>query len=584
MIVLLLFAFLSGLVTLLAPCIWPLLPIILSSSATGGSRKPLGVTLGIMVSFGFFTLTLTYLVRLFHFDPDILRLGAVAIIIVLGLSLIIPKLSAQLELLVSKLSSKFGGASGVKREGFGGGFLTGLALGVVWTPCAGPILATITALSVTASVNWQLVLIVAVYVTGVGIPLFVFAKLGNHFFSKARALNRYTGRIQQIFGIIMIVTALAILTNVDKQLQAGLLDRIPAYGTFLIKLESNPQVTSALNGLKGGTNPTSMVGKPVGPRNDALSAPLAPEFSGGTMWLNTDKPLTLSDLKGKVVLVDFWTYTCINCIRTLPFVTGWDQKYRDQGLVVIGVHSPEFEFEKKTTNVEDAIKRFKIKYPVVQDNDFAIWRSYNNHYWPAKYLIDSQGRIRYSHFGEGAYEETERIIQELLREAGRKVDDEVVSVTNEAPRTPSTPETYLGSNRMQYYYPSGQLSVGKKNLTPSLALPVNTFSLGGAWTVNEEESIGGKGSTLIQHFVGKKVFLVMRKVDTTDASPAVTVRVLLDGVVITPEAAGSDVVDGRVTVTEDRLYTLVELASPGPHSLTLEFETGGIAVFAFTFG
>ncbi|MBP9719209.1 MAG: redoxin domain-containing protein, partial [Candidatus Levybacteria bacterium] len=342
MTILLFFAFVSGLITIFAPCIWPLLPIILSSTATGGHKKPLGITLGIMISFALFTLTISYIVRIIPFDPNALRLFAVVVIGFLGITLVVPKLSQLLEGYVSRLSGMFGGANDPSRTGFWGGLITGLALGLVWTPCAGPILATIATLAATTAVNAQVVLVTVVYVIGVGIPLFLFATLGRVLFTKSRVVSQYTGRIQQVFGVIMILTALAIYTNYDKTLQAKLLDAFPSYSNFVVGLESNDAVKNELDKLKGQ--------KGEGAKNDAVfelfpstdeekifnTNAKAPEFTGITKWLNPEKTHTLESLKGKVVLVDFWTYTCINCIRTLPFVTSWYDKYKDDGLVVIG--------------------------------------------------------------------------------------------------------------------------------------------------------------------------------------------------------------------------------------------------------
>ncbi len=432
MIVLLGFAFVSGLVTILAPCIWPLLPIILSSSIAGsGHKRPLGITLGIMASFMIFTLTISYLVSIFHLDPNYLRLGAVVIITFLGLTMIIPFLTKIFELGVSRLSSIVSPNQTTQSNGFWGGFITGLSLGIVWSPCAGPILASIATLAATGEVSFQLVLVTFAYVLGVGIPLFIFAYGGQRFITKSRALSPYTGRIQQVFGVVMILTALAIFTNYDKVIQVKLLDAFPQFGTALNGFESNPLVTSQLNQLKGQTNTTpSKSSGELFNENKPV-----PEFTGITNWLNPETPVTMADLKGKVVLVDFWTYTCINCIRTLPHLTSWYDKYKDQGFVVIGIHSPEFAFEKETKNVENAIKQYNIHYPVAQDNDFKTWKAYSNQYWPAEYLIDSKGVIRRTHFGEGKYDEMEEAIRALLKESGKSVSGNVSKMADETPQS-----------------------------------------------------------------------------------------------------------------------------------------------------
>lgn len=573
MLILLFFAFVSGLVTILAPCIWPLLPIVLSSTATGGRRKPLGVTLGIMASFTFFTLTLSYIVSVFHFNPNILRLLAVAVIGFLGLTLLLPPLSSRLEGFVSRLSGSLGPAR--SRSGFSGGFITGFSLGLVWSPCAGPILATIATLAATRSVSIQLVLVTVVYVLGVGIPLFLFASFGSYLFSRTRSVSRFTGRIQQVFGIIMILTALAIFTNYDKIIQVRLLDAIPSYSSFLYKLEGNGEVQKQLDALKGTKE--DMLKQMPGDSGLENDGP-APEFTGITRWLNTEKPLTLGDLRGTVVLVDFWTYTCINCIRTLPHVTAWYEKYKSKGFVVIGVHTPEFEFEKDTKNVQDAIKQYRINYPVAQDNTYATWQAYNNHYWPAEYLIDARGNVRRTHFGEGEYEETEAAIQALLKEAGQDVSESVSRIEDQTPRTRLTPETYLGLARMERFV--GAATQGTKTYSYESPVPTHEFGLSGTWDLDQEMARPHAGAGLEFHVYAGKVFLVI-----TPQDPAAKIRVLLDGKPASADRQGSDVIGGYVKLDQPRLYNLIDLhGETEDHVLKLQFDTGGISLFAFTFG
>lgn len=579
MILLLGFAFLSGLVTILAPCIWPLLPIVLSSSAAGKNHiRPLGITLGIMLSFTIFTLAISFLVRIFHLDPNIVRLFAVIVLVLMGLSMIIPALSQIIELGVSRLSGKFGKPGQTQKTDFQGGFIAGLSLGVVWSPCAGPILASIAALAVTGQVTINVVFVTLAYVTGVGIPLFAFAYGGQRIMQKTRFISAYTGRIQQVFGIIMLLTALAIYTNYDKVIQLKLLNVIPGYTQLLTGFEKSNIVRQQLDALKGKTS------LPTSDTNGLFNANIpAPEFVGITRWLNTEKPLTMKELRGKVVLVDFWTYTCINCIRSLPHVTGWYEKYKDQGFVVIGVHTPEFEFEKDSKNVLNAIKQYNIHYPVPQDNDYGTWNAYNNQYWPAEYLIDAKGIIRRTHFGEGEYDQTEMAIQALLKEAGKQVSTSLENMPDQTPRTRTSREAYLGSQRMQYYYPNGSVGNGKQTFTLSNNLPDNNFSFGGEWNITDERAQAVKNPVLQFNFTASKVFLVLRPGSAPNGQGKV--KVFLDGKLVTTSNAGEDVKDGIVTIDTDRLYTLIDLkGKTETHILRLEFQTPGLEAFAFTFG
>ncbi len=587
--VLLIFAFVSGLVTIAAPCIWPLLPIVLSSSALGGHRRPLGLTLGLLLSFGLITLSISYLVKLFGFDANLLRLIAVIILLFLGLTLVVPPLTRIVEGFVSRLAGRFGSAN--TGTGFWPGFLTGLALGVVWAPCAGPILATIATLSATRAVGFDVILVTFVYLIGVGIPLFIFSYAGQKFIQRSRVFNQYTGWVQKIFGVIIILTAIAIFTNIDKQISANLLGYFPSYSNFVNAIEGN--VSGQLAELKGGKNiPTA--------DNVANSSLFnanypAPEFVGITKWLNLandQASLSIKSLRGKVILVDVWTYTCINCIRTLPHVTSWYDKYNKDGFVVIGLHTPEFEFEKNTENVAAAIKQYNIHYPVAQDNDYATWNAFNNQYWPAEYLIDKDGNVRRTHFGEGEYDEMEDAIRTLLKQAGKKVSGSLSNMPDTTPQGQASPETYLGSKRMQYYYPSGTISFGAyTNLRVSLNIPVNSFTLGGSWAIYEEYAEVGMGAALEYNFSADKVYLVMappKKVSAsgkkTSEDDSGTVRVFIDGELVDGSNAGIDVEDGVVTIDRDRLYNLVDLhGRRGQHLLRLEFSPG-IQVFAFNFG
>ena len=585
MTILILFAFLSGVVTIFAPCIWPILPIVLSAGATGGERKPLGIVTGLAVSFMLATLALAFVVQNIPFDPEVLRLFAVFVIALLGLTLIVPALGARLEGVVSRLASFGGRFTSHAGTGFWGGFLTGFALGLVWSPCAGPILATIATLAATQAVSFQVVLITLAFVIGVALPLFILAVVGKNVLTKTRMLAPYTQRIQQVFGLIMILAAGAIYTGYDKTLQTKLLDTFPSYESFLNGIEKNDTIKQKLDELKGADESSSLLKKEQ-PKSDMKSDlsvyGQAPEFAGIEQWLNTDGALTLNGLRGKVVLVDFWTYSCINCIRTLPYVTGWYEKYKDQGFVVIGVHTPEFEFEKKTTNVADALERYGINYPVAQDNRYSTWKAYNNRYWPAHYLIDAEGRIREYHFGEGNYRETEQAIQSLLREAGKQASsDTLTSIATDTPGRRQTPETYLGSARMERFLSPERVTGEEQIFTIPAALKRHTFAYDGAWKVESERAIAGNGASLSLRFEGKKVFLVMAP---PEGAVSGGVKVFLDQNPITQELSGKDVVDGKVSVGSERLYELFDgQGTTGEHTLRLEFETPGVAVYAFTF-
>lgn len=551
MIVLILFAFLGGMVTILSPCILPILPIVLSGSVTGGKKRPMGVVTGFIVSFAFFTLFLSAIVRATGLSADALRLVAVIVIAFFGISLLIPNIQIIIEKVFSKLTTGFrlGGRNDTGKNGYFSGVLVGISLGIIWTPCVGPILASIITLAATRSVGFSAVIITLAYATGTAIPLLAITAGGRNLLTRHPWLLANTARIQRGFGILMLLTAMAIYNSWDRQFQTYILDKFPSYGTGLTKLEDNAIVQNQLQTLKKG-------GSMFNP--SASDFGNAPDFVTGGKWFNPPAggPPTMKELRGKVVLVDFWTYTCINCIRTLPYIKAWHEKYKDKGLVIVGVHTPEFEFEKNPDNVAKALKDFGIVYPVMQDNDYATWQAYANHYWPAKYMVDKDGKIRYTHFGEGDYDETEKKIQELLAETGATVDDPISNPTYQV--ATRTPETYLGKARGDY----------------------SRISTTGTFTGSQEYTNPSQGATLTYRFDAMAVFLVMRP--KTPGAVA-KVKITLDGNEV-GEYAGDDATNGVVTIDGDRLYKLIKLPTAEAHILKLEFLDDNAELYAFTFG
>ena len=572
-------AFISGLLTILAPCIWPLLPIVLADvTQTKSKKRPLGITLGVAISFTILTLSVSGLESSLGLNPNVLRKMAVIVLVVLGITMVIPKASQFLETRISRLSGRFGQVGRNSRTDFRGGLITGLALGIVWAPCSGPILASIATLAATNKVSAQVVLVTLFYVAGVSIPLFGFAVGGQRLLVNSRRLSKYTGKIQIASGVVLILTAVAIQTNYDKTLEAKLLNAIPSYSSALTKIESGSGVTKALNSLKGKSNGV------LGSRNTSglfnTNTPAA-DFSAGTKWLNPSSPITLSGLKGKVVLVDFWTYTCINCIRTLPHVTAWYNKYQPYGLRVIGVHSPEFAFEKDTNNVLAAIKRFNIKYPVVQDNKLDIWNAYNNQYWPAEYLIDAKGNIRRVDFGEGQYDQMEKAIQALLIDAGAKIPSSLTGVKDVTPKIQNTPETYFGSARNEYGYPQPINVNGTFAFKTPDPVPVNQFAFAGTWQIADEYAQATAGATITESFAATHVYFILKpsKVGAQDQ-----VLVSLNGKPLTGPYAGADVKAGELMVDSDRLYEVYNSGQPSRGTLTFTFKNSGTQAYTFTFG
>jgi thiol-disulfide isomerase/thioredoxin len=448
-------------------------------------------------------------------------------------------------------------------SGFLGGVVIGMSLGLLWTPCVGPILASVISLALSGTIHSQTLFITLAYAIGTAIPMLAIMLIGATALKRTHLLVKHAGLIQKAFGVIMVFTAIGIQFNVDRKFQTYILRTFPNYSTNLTKFEDNQAVEEELNKIRKE--------KELNMNN----IPKAPELILGGAWLNT-QPLKLKELENKVILIDFWTYSCINCQRTFPYLKSWWDKYEKEGLVIIGVHSPEFEFEKDKENVEKALKDFGIEYPIMQDNEFATWTAYRNRYWPAKYLIDKDGVIRYTHFGEGDYDETEQAIQQLLEELTNKEINAKIENT-EYEIYAKTPELYLGYLRINALRSPEQIHTNTFiNYSKPTTLPLNTFAYEGEWEITPEYSTPIKGSKLYLKFDAKQVFLVARSTKGTGK-----IKVYLDNEM---EKGGKDVIDGEMEVSTDRLYRVIQLPSPGTHNLRLEFVNDGIQIFAFTFG
>jgi cytochrome c biogenesis protein CcdA/thiol-disulfide isomerase/thioredoxin len=544
----LLFAFAAGVVTVLAPCILPVLPIVLSGGAVQGRRRPWGIILGVVLSFSVFTLALSWAVQQLGLSPNFSRNFGITVLAALGLLFLIPDAMTRFESWMSARFSRSGQPT--QRHGFGGGFLLGLSLGAVWTPCAGPVLAGVVAAAQTQQIDGRLVGITVAYAIGAALPMGLIAALGQRIVARVRWLSQRLNRVQQIFGLVLILVSLLMASNVDRRIQAWIIERTPNWLPQLQQFEEGINMAEASNDKK---SPAS-------------------ELAGITGWINHE-PITIAALRGKVVLVKFWTYTCINCIRTLPYVQSWYDKYHDQGFEIVAVHTPEFEFEKVPANVEKAVKDFSITYPVALDPDYKTWQAYENRYWPAKYLLDAQGNIRYVHFGEGEYDETELVIQQLLREAGQTVTEDLVAAPGTPFRTGQTPETYFGLARAQRFGSAEPLIPGQGTYSANQDLQADSWALEGGWTVNEESVLAEAGSALTMQVQSKDVYVVLNASGDADWP----VHVVADGVGILQATVSGQAGD-------QALYRVASFPEFGEHRIRLEFPQGGVRVYAATFG
>jgi len=580
MVLLILFGFFAGAATALSSCVLPVLPVALSAGTTGGRRRPLGVVVGLAVSFTFATVALVYVISALGLPNDLLRKLAIAVLLGFGVVLMVQPLAARLEAWLSGLTGRFGAPRNAG-DGFWSGTALGASLGILYTPCAGPILAGV--ITVSASQDFSAGRLAVALSYGIGsAAVLYFLMLGGR--RLLAPLTRRGSALQIAMGAVMVIVALAMSRDYDVRFQNTIASDLPS---FLVNpseaLEETAAARDALADLRGGGHGIGARAAAVAESGAAADLPVlgeAREFVGNERWFNTPggRPLTLAQLRGRVVLVDFWTYSCINCIRTFPYLKAWDERYRKDGLTIAGVHTPEFAFEKEAGNVERAIAENGIRYPVAQDNEFATWEAYGNQYWPAEYFIDADGKVRYVHFGEGEYEEKERVIRELLAEAGHRVGSRMAGGRGiSASAAVTTPETYLGAARAERFT-NAALAPGSHDFSAPPELPLDEFALRGPWRISLESATAAAGARLDLHFGARRVYLVL-------GSPGRQrhVRVLLDGRPIAAAAAGSDVENGVLSVSTQRLYSLVDLPRAGEHVLRLIPEAG-VSGYAFTFG
>ncbi len=581
----------AGLVTGLSPCVLPVLPGILAVSSltptpvrTGGvdvpspsaelagapglpatptpvdRRRPYLIIAGLLTSFTLLTLLGTVLVAALGIAEGILRGVGVLALIAVGIGLLIPAVGHRFEALFYRIPQR-GPARG------GSAYLFGMTFGVAFVPCAGPVLAAITVLAATQGISMGLLVLTLSFAAGLAVPLLLVAQLGA---GMGRRLSHRMPMIRKVSGAVLLATGLALALGVADVAQRA----VPGYVAAVQRsVEDSDAARAALDSLDGTDAATATEGaKSFDDCADDPSALAdcgpAPEFTGIVDWLNTpgDAPLTLAGLQtqGQVVLVDFWTYSCINCQRTLPYLTAWDAAYRDAGLTIVGVHSPEFAFEREVDNVAQRAADFGVQYPIAIDNDFATWRAYAQRYWPAHYLIDRSGVVRQVHYGEGAYAETEALIRELLTEDGPAPAAASAPATA-APNAARTPETYLGYDRARGYSHevTRDTATAYTNAPPTGANGQDQVTLAGTWTVRDERIDAGPDASLTLDYSAGKVFLVLGGQGIATVTEAGTTREIP--------------VSGAPTLYELRS------GDPGRSQLNVALEEG-MSAYAFTFG
>jgi cytochrome c biogenesis protein CcdA/thiol-disulfide isomerase/thioredoxin len=572
-----LLAFVGGVLTILSPCILPVLPFVFARADQPFRRSGLPLLTGMALTFSVVAVAAAFgghgVVRLNQGG----RYVAMFVFLVLGVSLLFPSFAEALTRPLVRAGGRLQGGPSTESS-IAKSFVLGISTGLLWAPCAGPILGLILTGAAIQGPSARSSFLLLSFALGAAVSLAVALFAGNKVFSTLKRSLSFEIWIRRGLGVAVILGVAAIALGWDTNLLTKF--------SFVNTSRAEAHLINALGPKKPAVLPV----------NAAESRPILadegpmPDLTGAVAWLNS-APLTRDSLRGKVVLIDFWTYSCINCLRALPYVEGWAAKYKDAGLVVIGVHTPEFAFEKERANVEKAVRDLKISYPVAIDSDYKIWQAFNNEYWPAHYFIDGKGRIRYHHFGEGQYDESERVIQQLLKENGAtSLAEGVLSVSgNGAEAAPDkvnsrSPETYIGYHRAEHFAsaePIAQDSRKVYTLRPRLSL--NQWGLAGTWKVSAESAVlqttPGK---IVFRFHARDLHLVLGP--TTDGKP-VRFIVKLDGTA-PGEDHGSDTdASGAGTVQDHRLYQLIrQKGQVEDRTFEIEFLDPGVQAFAFTFG
>jgi cytochrome c biogenesis protein CcdA/thiol-disulfide isomerase/thioredoxin len=563
-----LLAYLGGILTILSPCILPVLPFVFARADRPFLRNGLPLLAGMAITFALVA-TLAAVGGGWAVAANSAgRWLAIVLLAAFALLLIFPRLAERAMRPLVGLGERLSAQGGEDR--IGGSLLLGVATGLLWAPCAGPILGIILTGAALSGASAATAGLLFAYALGAATSLAGALLIGGKLFA---AMKRSIGAgegLRKALGVLILVGVATIALGLDTRVLA----RLSTAQTFAFE-----HSLGQLLGMEQEELTTKTGG--ILPVEGAL-----PELDGATLWLNSP-PLTREQLKGKVVLVDIWTYSCINCIRTIPYVRAWAERYKDHGLVVIGVHSPEFAFEKDPANVRKAVADFEIRYPVALDNNLAMWRAFDNRYWPAHYLADAQGRIRYHHFGEGKTDQTEAAIRALLAEKGAKLGNTARVSAKGASAAADwasirSPETYLGTRRAANFASPGGLRPGTNNYLLPGKYELNHWGLDGRWTVEPQRSVSQlAGGKITFQFRARDLHLVL---GSATGKP-VRFRVLLDGKA--PQADHGMDIDaaGNGQVTDQRLYQLIRQTDPGRERLfTIEFLDPGAEAYAFTFG
>jgi len=577
LITLVMIGFLGGVITAISPCVLPVLPVVfLSGGAQGGDQgkaragvqsadqgerpdrrtrlRPYLIVAGLTLSFSFFTLLGTLILSELPLPKDIIRWAGLVVLVLLGIAMLFPKVESWVERPFARIPQ-------LRVTAERGGFILGLALGAVYVPCAGPVLAAITVAGATGKIGVHTVALTLSFAVGTAIPLLFFALAGRRVSERVRAFRVRQRRLRAVAGVVVIGLAVALTFDVTDALQRDIPNYTNALNTALDKAGST--VLSS-----GGSSTLTACGE--NPSSTLEDCGKQPAIAGIQQWFNTpdDKALTAADLKGKVVLIDFWAYSCINCQRAITHVEAWYKNYAADGLVVIGVHTPEYAFEHVASDVEAGAARLHITYPVALDNNYTTWNDFGNDSWPAEYLVDASGEVRHVAIGEGDYSTTESLIRQLLTAAHPGV--KLPAGTDIPDTTPDnvaqTPETYLGTDRVDSFAgnESGAYAAGTDTYSYPASIAQDYFGLTGTWTIADQDITSGANAGIKLNFDADDVYL--------DVGGTGTITATYNGKTTTYNVSGAP-----------DIYTVVSGSSVQTGTVTIKLSSG-LSAYSFTFG
>lgn len=574
MVLVLIFTLLLAFMTLGVACMWSILPIVTSVEKKYSRTKAVGLSLGVITSFSIFIAIVAYSIDSMSLDMATLRWLTYVVLVSMGATLIFPKISVYLESYISKISNLISPINKSPEVGFLSGYLSGISLGLMWLPCAVPILLSVAVLAPIRSNDIEMLIVLATYALVFGSILMIFTLKGNSLISKFGFVQKNLAIVQKVIGIFLILIFTMLYFNFDRLLSFVLASKVPGL-SVLMDLELRNKA-SVINTRVVIPSSNKDVNNNQSANSDSSSLPvygIAPEVSGLSGVINGES-LTDENTTGKNIMIVFWNYSCLDCNRLVPYLNSWNDKYRDNGLIILALHAPEFDFERNEENLQKYVEDMGIRFPIAVDGNYETWKNFNNLYSPATYLIDSNGYVRFYKFGRSAPQETESAIQQLLSVSGDLTNFNDFS--GEEYRT--SPQTHLGNARQTNLAEDQSLYIGRHDYAHPGVLNKDKFSFSGTWDITEDSAISANNSSLFINFDGKKAYATLEPTNNADS-----ISVYINDVLVSNTDAGKDVKNGKVELNGPRLYELVNLKEGNGGTLRIDITSGNVKIYSLSF-